>query len=204
MSEPVEALLFDLGNVILQIDFKRTTTRWAEHAGCDPKALWKRYRPDAAYRLHERGQIDDAGYFAALRTMLEIDISDAQFLDGWNATFGGPIAGAEDWIAPACAALPSYVFSNTNPAHETYFRAVYGDLLKPFRTVFTSSAIGKRKPDREAFDHVAHAIGVRPERILFFDDVLANVEGARAAGLQAVHVRSNADTLDALRPIITP
>jgi FMN phosphatase YigB (HAD superfamily) len=204
MSEPVEALLFDLGNVILDIDFKRTTTRWAEHAGADPKALWKRYRPDDAYKQHERGLLDDAGYFAALRQMLEIDISDAQFLDGWNATFGGPIAGVEEWIAPACAALPSYVFSNTNPAHERHFRTNHGALLKPFRTVFTSPGIGLRKPDREAFEHVAHAMGVAPGRILFFDDALPNVEGARAAGLQAVHVRSNADTLDALRPFIKP
>jgi len=204
MSEPVEAFLFDFGNVIVDIDFKRTTTRWAEHAGADPKMLWKRYRPDDAYRQHERGLLDDAGYFAALRRMLEIDISDAQFLDGWNATFGGPITGVEEWIAPACAALPSYVFSNTNPAHETYFRANYLDLLKPFRTVFTSSGIGQRKPDREAFDHVVREMGVAPGRVLFFDDALPNIEGARAAGLQAVHVRSNADVLEALRPIIRP
>jgi len=204
MSEPVEALLFDLGNVILDIDFKRTTSRWAAHAGCDPKALWKRYRPDDAYKQHERGQIDDAAYFTALRAMLEIDITDDQFLEGWNATFGGPITGVEEWIKPACAALPSYVFSNTNPAHEKYFRANYGELLKPFRTVFTSSGIGHRKPDREAFAYVVREMNVAPERVLFFDDASANVEGARAAGLQAVLVRSNADTLDALRPIIKP
>jgi putative hydrolase of the HAD superfamily len=205
MSEPVEALLFDLGNVILDIDFRRTTARWAAYAGSDAKTLWKRYRPgDPAYHQHERGQLNDAGYFAALRAMLEIDISDAQFLDGWNATFGGPIAGVEEWIAPACAALPSYVFSNTNPAHEIYFRANYGDLLEPFRTVFTSSGIGHRKPDREAFDHVVREMGVAPGRVLFFDDALPNIEGARAAGLQAVHVRSNADVLEALRPIIRP
>jgi putative hydrolase of the HAD superfamily len=202
MSEPVEALLFDLGNVILDIDFRRTTQRWAEHAGRDAKALWKRYKPDESYRLHERGLLDDAGYFDALRKMLDIDISDEHFLDGWNATFIGPVEGAEQWIGPACAALPAYVFSNTNPAHERYFRANFGHLLAPFRTVFTSSGIGLRKPDREAFDHVAGAMGVAPGRILFFDDVIANVEGARAAGLQAVHVRSNADTLAALEPLL--
>lgn len=202
MSEPVEALLFDLGNVILNIDFKRTTTCWAGHAGTDAKALYKRYRPDDAYKLHERGQLDDAGYFATLRAMLDIDITDAQFLEGWNATFGGPIPGVEQWIEPACAAMPSYVFSNTNPAHEAYFRAHYGDLLKPFRTVFTSPGIGHRKPDREAFKSVVDKMGVAPGRILFFDDGLPNVEGARAAGLQAVLVRSNQDVLDALKPII--
>lgn len=202
MSEPVEALLFDLGNVILDIDFRRTTQRWAEHAGCDAKQLWKRYRADESYRLHERGLLDDAGYFAVLREMLGIDISDEQFLDGWNATFIGPVEGAEQWIGPACAALPAYVFSNTNPAHERHFRANFASVLAPFRDVFTSPGIGLRKPDREAFEHVAHAMGTAPSRILFFDDLLANVEGARAAGLQAVHVRSNADTLAALEPII--
>ncbi|MBL6854132.1 MAG: HAD family phosphatase [Alphaproteobacteria bacterium] len=205
MTEPVEALLFDLGNVILDIDFKRTTARWAEYAGCDAKTLWKRYRPgDPSHRQHERGEIDDAGYFAALRTILEIDLTDEQFLDGWNATFGGPIAGVEDWIAPACSAVPAYVFSNTNPAHELYFRANYDDLLRPFRTVFTSSGIGHRKPDREAFAFVAREMGVAPGSILFFDDALPNVEGARIAGMQAVHVRSNQDVLDALKPIIRP
>ncbi|MBS0472461.1 MAG: HAD-IA family hydrolase [Proteobacteria bacterium] len=202
MTEPVEALLFDLGNVILDIDFRRTTARWAEHAGCDAKALWKRYKPDESYRQHERGLLDDAGYFAKLREMLEIDISDEQFLDGWNATFKGVVAGAEQWIAPACAALPSYVFSNTNPAHERYFRANFAHVLAPFRTVFTSPGIGLRKPDREAFAHVAQVVGIAPGRILFFDDVLENVEGARNAGLQAVHVRSNADTLAALEPVL--
>jgi len=185
MSEPVEAFLFDFGNVIVDIDFKRTTTRWAEHAGADPKMLWKRYRPDDAYRQHERGLLDDAGYFAALRTMLEIDISDAQFLDGWNATFGGPIAGVEEWLGPACATLPSYVFSNTNPAHETYFRANYGDLLKPFRAVFTSPGIGRRKPDREAFEFVADRMEVRPERILFFDDTRSRMPANKTFALGA-------------------
>ncbi len=138
------------------------------------KALWKRYKPDDAYKRHERGQIDDAEYFAVLRTMLEIDISDAQFLDGWNATFSGPIAGVEAGSGRP-ARLPSYVFSNTNPAHELYFRAHYGDLLKPFRTVFHASPDDRalRKPDLEAFEFVAREMGVAPGRILFFDDVLA-------------------------------
>jgi putative hydrolase of the HAD superfamily len=41
---------------------------------------------------------------------------------------------------------------------------------------------------------------VPPARILFFDDTLANVEGARLAGLQAVHVRGPDDVRNAVRP----
>jgi len=202
MSEPVEALLFDLGGVVTEVDFARVTSRWAAHAGCDPALVAARYSHDEAYEKHERGEIDAAAYFAALRRSLGIDLSDAQFLDGWNALFGGPIPGATAWIEQACAGLPTYAFSNTNRAHTAHWRPLYAEILKPFRRVFLSSEIGLRKPDREAFAFVAREMGVPMPRILFFDDMLANVEGARAAGLQAVHVRSNADVTAALARVL--
>jgi putative hydrolase of the HAD superfamily len=59
--------------------------------------------------------------------------------------------------------------------------------------MFLSSTIGLRKPDAEAFDHVVKAIGVPASRIVFFDDLAENIEGARARGLTTVHVTSTAD-----------
>ncbi|HEY5338028.1 MAG TPA: HAD-IA family hydrolase, partial [Rhizomicrobium sp.] len=149
------------------------------------------------------GEIDAACYFATLRRSLGIDLSDAQFLDGWNALFGGPVPGASEWIRQASVRLPIYAFSNTNHAHAAFWMPLYAEMLKPFRRVFLSSEIGLRKPDREAFAFVAREMGVPMPRILFFDDVLANVKGAQAAGLQAVHVRSNADVITALEAIPT-
>lgn len=196
MSEPVEALLFDFGNVVVDVDFARVTARWAQHAGCDAEAVRSRYAHDEAYKRHERGEIDIDAYFAALRASLGIDISDAQFLDGWNAIFGGVIAGIEEQLR--AVRLPAYLFSNTNPAHEAFWVREYADTLRPFRKLYVSSRIGHRKPERAAFDFVARDMGVAPGRILFFDDALENIEGARRAGLQAVHVRSNADVTAAL------
>lgn len=201
MREPVEALLFDFGGVITDIDFSRATACWAKHAGCDAALIAARYSHDEAYEKHERGEIDVTDYFATLRRSLGIDLSDAQFLDGWNAIFCGPIPGAAEWIGQACARLPVYAFSNTNRAHAAFWTPLYAQMLKPFRRVFLSSEIGLRKPDRDAFVFVAREMGVPIPRILFFDDMLANVEGARAAGLQAVHVQSNADVIAALEAI---
>jgi glucose-1-phosphatase len=198
MSEPVEALLFDGGGVIVDVNFARVTARWAEHAGCTSEEVRRRYSHDDAYKRHERGEIDINEYFAALRGSLGIDISDAQFLDGWNAIFGGVIPGIEEQLAIAAAQRPIYLFSNTNPAHEAFWLRAYPDTFKPFRKLYISSRIGLRKPDKAAFDHVARDMGVAPGRILFFDDAPENVEGARRAGLQAVHVRSNADVAAAL------
>ncbi|HEX4304113.1 MAG TPA: HAD family phosphatase [Rhizomicrobium sp.] len=198
MSEPVEALLFDLGGVFVDVDFARVTRRWAEHAGRDPDAIAQRYSHDDAFRRHERNEIGDAEYFASLRTSLGIDLTDAQFLDGWNAIFGDLIPGFAEQLAKASARLPTYALTNTNPAHETHWSVRFGEALKPFRKIFVSSTIGLRKPDKAAFEYVAREIGVPAARILFFDDALVNVEGARAAGLQTVHVRSNADVAAAL------
>ena len=64
--------------------------------------------------------------------------------------------------------------------------------------MFLSSAIGLRKPEATAFDHVVKAIGVPCERIVFFDDLAENIEGARKRGLTAVHVRSPDDVAEAL------
>ena len=61
-----------------------------------------------------------------------------------------------------------------------------------------SSTIGLRKPEAEAYDHVTKAIGVPASRIVFFDDSADNIEGARARGLTAVHVKSPDDVAKAL------
>jgi glucose-1-phosphatase len=73
----------------------------------------------------------------------------------------------------------------------------FQSILANFKEVFVSSTIRLRKPDAAAYDHVVKAIGVPAQRIVFFDDVIENVEGARAGGLQAVHVRSSADVAQA-------
>ena len=72
-------------------------------------------------------------------------------------------------------------------------------MVRAFERVFVSSEIGYRKPDRSAFEFVAQTIGVPIGSILFFDDTLENVNGALAAGLEAVQVRGPADVKTALQ-----
>jgi FMN phosphatase YigB (HAD superfamily) len=197
-----DALLFDLGNVVIDIDFNRAFARWAEHARCETAQLRTRFSVDEACRRHEVGQITDNQYFASLRASLGIDLSDAQFLDGWNAIYIGETPGISDLLARAAARIPLYAFTNTNPAHTSYWSVHYADAVRHFRKIYVSSTIGLRKPDAAAFHFVSSDIGMPPERILFFDDGLANVEGARACGLQAIHVRTPADVTEALAAIL--
>ncbi|WP_375782800.1 HAD family hydrolase [Bradyrhizobium sp. Pha-3] len=196
--DSVDVLLFDIGRVVLDIDFEKVTAHWAQHAGCTPADLAARFVVDDSFKHHEIGRIDDAAFFANLRRTLDIDITDAQFLEGWNAIFTGEMPGIAPLLATAARRMPLYAFSNTNPAHVAHFSATHAELLGHFRNVFLSSTIGFRKPDAEAYDHVVKAIGVPASRILFFDDLAANIEGARARGLHAIHVTSTDDVARAL------
>src|SRR2546423_8338231 len=188
-----DALLFDLGRVVLDIDFGQALAIWAGHAGCQPADLAARFVRDEAYRHHEIGKIEDAVYFHSLRGALGIGLTDAQFLEGWNAIFVGEMPDIAPLLKRAAGRLPLYAFSNTNRPHVEYFSKEYADVLGHFREMFLSSTIGLRKPEAAAYDHVVKAIGVPASRILFFDDLAENIEGARACGLTVVHVTSPGD-----------
>jgi len=192
-----EALLFDLGRVVLDIDFGQALAIWAGHAGCQPADLAARFVRDEAYRHHEIGKIGDAVYFQSLRDALGIGLTDAQFLEGWNAIFVGEMPDIAPLLARAARRMPLYAFSNTNRPHVEYFSKAYADVLGHFHEMFLSSTIGLRKPDAVAYDHVVKAIGVPASRILFFDDLAENIEAARAYGLAAVHVTSPDDVAKA-------
>lgn len=195
---PADALLFDLGRVVLDIDFGRALACWAAQAGCTASDLARRFVRDSSYWRHETGKLSDAGYFGVLRASLGITLSDDQLLKGWNAIFLGEVADIDRLLARAGRRLPLYAFSNTNPAHVEYISKAFAGVLGRFGEVFMSSTIGLRKPDAAAFDYVVRAIGRPASRIVFFDDILENVEGARAVGMKAVHVRSSADIAAAL------
>ena len=191
-------LLFDIGRVVIDISFDKVMASWAGHAGCSPAELAARFVVNDSFKHHEIGKIDDLAFFAALRDSLGIGITDAEFLEGWNAIFAGEMPGIAPLLANAAKRMPLYAFSNTNPAHIAHFSQAYADVLSHFRQIFLSSSIGLRKPDAEAYDHVVKAIGVPASRILFFDDLAANIEGARARGLCAIHVTSTDDVARAL------
>jgi len=61
--------------------------------------------------------------------------------------------------------------------------------------------MGLRKPERDAFNAISAATNVDLNNMIFFDDREENVMGARAAGIQAVHVHTPADIRTALNNI---
>lgn len=193
-----KVLLFDLGGVVIDIDFTRVFRVWAEHAGCDVGHIRGRFRMDDLYKDHETGRITAPEFFAGLRQTLDIELTYAQFLEGWNSIFVGEVTGIAHALKLAAKHFPLYAFTNTNEAHRAHMYDRYTDVLSHFKTVFVSSSMGLRKPDPLAFSHVAKQIGCRPTEILFFDDSLENVQGAKESALQVVHVRGIKDVIGEL------
>jgi HAD superfamily hydrolase (TIGR01509 family) len=198
--EDIDALLFDFGGVLVEIDFKRVVARWAELAGMPVERLAPRFAHGPAYERHERGEIDMAAYGDALRADLGLMLDDDALVDGWQRVFLSEIEPTVALVRALKGRIPMYVFSNTNATHHAFWRERYAHALEPFDRIFVSSEIGARKPEREAFDHVAREIGAPLERILFFDDTEANVAAARALGMPAVLVRSPDDVRSAVGP----
>src|SRR5438128_1537819 len=105
----------------------------------------------------------------------------------------GSLPGAHELVASVRAHTPVGCLSNTNPLHwERNFSR--WPILDAFDFRYLSFELGHVKPDRELFDRVAELVPAPPDRVLFLDDNLLNIEGAREAGFQAMHVRGVDET----------
>lgn len=80
------------------------------------------------------------------------------------------------------------VHAITNWSHETWPEGlkVHPRLGEVFETLVVSGQEGMMKPDKRIFELLCTRAGVAPETCLFIDDSPKNVEGAKAAGWDAV------------------
>jgi glucose-1-phosphatase len=194
----VGAVLFDLGGVILSIDFDRALAAWAPHSRLSPERLRETFHWDEPFLQHETGRLSNDGYFAHVRQVLELDCDAATVQAGFNAILVAEIEETTRLVEQVRRRVPCYAISNTNDAHMAQMRSAFPALLPRFDRVFASHEIGHRKPQPAAFEHVLREIGVPAPEVLLFDDLATNIEGARALGLQAVLVRGPHDVRDAL------
>jgi putative hydrolase of the HAD superfamily len=202
LSSSIDALLFDLGGVVIEIDFDRVFSHWALCSNQNLESIKSRFHFDSYYERHERGEIEASEYFASLRRSLGINITDEEFIAGWNAIYVGEIPGVATMLSDVKEKLPIYAFTNSNSAHQLVWSKMFGHVLNLFREVFVSSEMGKRKPEPAAFKTISREIGVKPEYIVLFDDSLENIAGAQQIGMQAVHVESPEDIQIILKEIL--
>lgn len=197
-ASTIQVLLFDLGNVLIEVDFNLAFSHWQQFSPLSLAELKAAFQPDAAYQRHERGEISSAEYFSYLRSQLHLQADLDEIATGWNAIFPGEISATRQLIENVKTRFPCHMLSNTNAAHQLIWSAQFPEVVAAFDRLFISSEMGYRKPERAAFDYVSAALDVPHASILFFDDLAENVDGAIAAGLSAVQVTSPDDVRQAL------
>lgn len=196
-----QALLFDLGGVLIDIDFARAIAAWAPYSALPAHVLRQSFKHDLQYQRHERGEISARQYFDHLATSLQLDASAEQIEAGWNAIFVGEFLQTRQWVESMKGALPCYAFTNTNASHMSVWSQRFPRVVGAFDRIFASHQLGLRKPERAAFDRICTLIGKAADSVLFFDDLADNVQAAQDAGLQAVQVRSSDDVAAALQAL---
>ncbi|WP_128003286.1 HAD-IA family hydrolase [Piscinibacter defluvii] len=198
-ATPPLALLFDLGGVLLNVDFERALEAWAPFSALGIDDLRRRFTFDAAYAHHERGEIGAQAYFAHLIELLKLRAAVDQVEAGWNAVFVGEIVETRRLVETARQRMTCCAFTNTNASHMRTWSALYPRVVSTFDRIFASHQMGLRKPERAAFEYICRSLALPPSTILFFDDLAENVQAAQQAGFQAVWVRTPRDVAEALR-----
>ncbi|MGD8165218.1 glucose-1-phosphatase [Pantoea sp. FN0307] len=181
--------IFDLGNVIVDIDFSRVLGVWSD-LGRVPLALLKsRFQMGENFEQHERGEISDEQFAANLCAELDIALSYEQFTAGWQAVF----VGLRPEVITLMQQLRSrgervVILSNTNRLHCDYWPSQYPEVQQAADKLYLSQDLGMRKPEARIFQRVLQEEGFKPDEAVFFDDNLENIEAARQVGITAVHV----------------
>ena len=152
----------------------------------------------AEHDAFERGGITPAAFRDAVRTRLHLDIPDDELDAGWCSIYLDVYPGMEELLTELGHTRRLAAFTNTNLIHEPVWRKRYAGILRHFEPIFCSHLIGARKPEPEAYGYVLAQLGVEAHNVTFLDDNLANVTAARACGIDAIHVSSQAAMLEEL------
>lgn len=194
----VKAVVFDIGNVLVEVNIACAMALLGPHLEAHVVDKVQGIGQWATYDAFERGQLRDEDFVHALRTHLALDLSAPELVTWWNASLEKMVDGVEQVLSDLLERLPVYALSNTNPLHFDHFMR-HMPLLQRFERVVTSFHVGYRKPEPQLFEAAAHLMGHAPADLLFIDDLMANVAGAKAVGYQAEHcVRSSQRLRDIL------
>lgn len=191
--QTTRSIIFDLGGVLLDIDFRVTEKAFEQIGVTNFHAFFNQFHSNELFSKLETG-MDDQLFYDDLRAGTGLSLTNDQIRDAWNALL-------LDFRTESIALLPQlrnkykiYLLSNTNEIHLQEFQRKY-NLLSPeapfdelFDAAYYSHRIGHRKPNAAAFEFVLEKHGLKAEETLFIDDSINNIEAAQALGIQTIHL----------------
>uniref|UniRef100_A0A8H9Z0D0 Glucose-1-phosphatase n=1 Tax=Pseudomonas tritici TaxID=2745518 RepID=A0A8H9Z0D0_9PSED len=181
--------IFDLGNVIVDIDFNRVLGAWSDFSRVPLATLKQNFAMGEAFHQHERGEISDEAFAQAMCHEMDLPLSYEQFSHGWQAVF---VAIRPDVIDIMHKLREQghrvVVLSNTNRLHTTFWPEEYPEIRAAADKIYLSQEMGMRKPEARIYQAVLQTEGFSAADAVFFDDNADNIEGANQLGITSILV----------------
>ncbi|MDV5354419.1 glucose-1-phosphatase [Kosakonia sp. SMBL-WEM22] len=185
--------IFDLGNVIVDIDFNRVLGAWSDFSRVPLATLKQNFVMGEAFHRHERGEISDEEFAKALCEEMALPLSYEQFSTGWQAVF----VALRPEVIDIMHKLREQghrvvVLSNTNRLHTTFWPEQYPEIRAAADHIYLSQEMGMRKPEAAIYQQVLTQEGFSADDAVFFDDNAENIAGAERVGITSILVTDKA------------
>jgi putative hydrolase of the HAD superfamily len=199
MKEPeipdkIENIIFDLGGVILNIDYQKTIEAFKKLGIENFDEIYSQARQTRLFDEIETGKISPETFLKELQQYIpHVDTEDIR--RAWNAMLLDLPPQRWNLLEKLGKQYRIFLLSNTNEIHYTEYqnyiaRTYHKNFNNLFEKAYYSHLIGFRKPDEECFRFVINDAGLIPEKTLFLDDSIQHIEGARKTGLNSIHVNN--------------
>ena len=193
MSSQIKVLLLDAGGVLIKLNwdnFYKTLRIPKVINGVDLKNWLDKH---SLHNDLEKGLISFEVFFEDFQSKFHLPITIDEFKKAWNSVLDGTHKGLGVLLREVSTNLPIYILSNTNKTHFNFYSK-----WKPFNNFkgyFLSYDLGCRKPEKEIYVKVLEKLNVKPQEILFVDDLNKNLEAAQSFGIKTEHSINSTEKL---------
>jgi HAD superfamily hydrolase (TIGR01509 family) len=196
-----ELIIFDLGRVLIDFDFKKVIANLRKHSPLAEEAIHKFFATTPLWDSFERGTIQPQEFFVALVEGLQLTgLTFESFAPMWNEIFQ-EMPETIEILSRLRGKYKLAMVSNVNPMHWEHVKARHG-FMTWFDVPIASYAVGHRKPELEIFRLALKTAGVEASRAIFIDDVEAHIHAARKLGIRGHHFSSAKQLREDLRDLL--
>ena len=190
----IDAIIFDFGNVLIDLDYPRVIREFSKVAQKNQEEIEEMVVTAPVLQKFELGMIGPDEFRAKINALLGTRMGERQFESIWNSMLKSIPKERMEKVLKIGKKFDTFILSNTNMIHEIAFEEMIMKetgrfSLRDFvKEVYYSHELGMRKPNLNCYQFVIDDIGLYASRMLFLDDRLDNVEAAKKAGMKAVQI----------------
>ncbi len=184
-----KAVIFDLGRVLVDFDFKRGYRQLEGLCPYPAAEIPKRLAGTGLVQALESGQVEPRKFVSEIAAVLSLDIDYDRFCEVWSSVFTDTLV-PESMLEGLKRRYRMVLMSNTNAIHFEMLREHYPRIWPYFDALVLSYEVGAMKPRPEIYRAAVERAGCAPEECFYTDDILEYVEAGRRMGIDAVQFRS--------------